>query len=92
MWRQQRRDGQLGTAKRGPPKALVPVKSSPANSEAQQLRRENRRLKRDLETALLAIEIQKKVTLLMELHRATTSPCRTDCRYSTWSASPSVLR
>jgi transposase-like protein len=68
-WRQQRRDGQLGTAKRGP-KALVPVKSDPANnSEAQQLRRENRRLKRELETALLAIEIQKKLSQLMEIHR-----------------------
>jgi len=67
-WRQQRQDGQLGTAKRGP-KALVPVKSVPANSEAQQLRRENRRLKRELETALLAIEIQKKVSQLMEIQR-----------------------
>jgi transposase-like protein len=68
VWRQQRRDGQLGTAKRGP-KALVPVKSSTANSETQQLRRENRRLKRELETALLAIDIQKKVALLMEINR-----------------------
>jgi transposase-like protein len=67
-WRQQRRDGQLGTAKRGP-KALVPVKPSAANSEAQQLRRENRRLKRELETALLAIDIQKKLAQLMEISR-----------------------
>ena len=69
-WRQQRRDGQLGAAKRGP-KALVPVKSSAANNEAQLLRRENRRLKRELETALLAIDIQKKVALLMEINRRT---------------------
>jgi transposase-like protein len=67
-WRQQRRDGQLGTAKRGP-KALVPVKTSAANNEAQQLRRENRRLKRELETALLAIDIQKKLAQLMEISR-----------------------
>jgi transposase-like protein len=70
VWRKQRGDGQLGTAKRGP-KALVPVKPSPANSETQQLRRENRRLKRELETALLAIDIQKKVALLMEINRRT---------------------
>jgi transposase-like protein len=69
VWRKQRRTGQLGTAKRGPPKALVPINPSFANGETQQLRRENRRLKRELETALLAIEIQKKVTLLMDLHR-----------------------
>jgi transposase-like protein len=68
VWRKQRGDGQLGTAKRGP-KALVPVKSSAANSEAQQLRRENRRLKRELETALLAIDIQKKLAQLMEISR-----------------------
>ncbi len=65
-WRQQRRDGRLGMAKRGPPKTQAP---SGTAGEAQELRRENRRLKRELETALLAIEIQKKVALLMDLHR-----------------------
>ncbi len=47
----------------------MPVKPSAANSEAQQLRRENRRLKRELETALLAIDIQKKLAQLMEISR-----------------------
>jgi len=67
-WRKLQREGRLGTSKRGP-KPLVPVKSPPANSEAQQLRRENRRLRYELETARLVIDIQKKVALLMDAKR-----------------------
>jgi len=67
-WRKQRDAGQVSAAKRGPkPLVLVPV--SPANSESQQLRREVGRLKRELETAHLIIDIQKKLTMLMETKR-----------------------
>ena len=64
VWRKQRRAGQLAAAKRGP-KPLVPVQPSLENGEAQQLRRENRRLKRELETAHLIIDIQKKAAMLL---------------------------
>jgi transposase-like protein len=68
VWRKQRDAGQVSAAKRGP-KPLVPVPVSPANSESQQLRREVGRLKRELETAHLIIDIQKKLTMLMETKR-----------------------
>ena len=64
-WRRLRRAGQLVATKRGPA-PLVPVKQHPENKE---LLRENRRLKRELETAHLIIDIQKKVAMLMEAKR-----------------------
>jgi transposase-like protein len=64
-WRRLRRAGQLVATKRGPA-PLVPVKPHPENKE---LLRENRRLKRELETAHLIIDIQKKVAMLMEAKR-----------------------
>ncbi|PKU22659.1 transposase [Telmatospirillum siberiense] len=64
-WRRLRRAGQLVETKRGPA-PLVPVKQAPENKE---LLRENRRLKRELETAHLIIDIQKKVAMLMEAKR-----------------------
>ena len=64
-WRKLRRAGQLVATKRGPA-PLVSVKQHPENKE---LLRENRRLKRELETAHLIIDIQKKVAMLMEANR-----------------------
>jgi len=67
-WRQQRRDGVLAAVKRGPPAArTVPAKPA-VDDEARALRRENAKLRRELEAARLAIDIQKKVAALMEIN------------------------
>ncbi|MBY0431022.1 MAG: transposase [Rhodospirillales bacterium] len=65
-WRQQRRDGVLATVKRGPP-ARTALARSAGGDEARALRRENAKLRRELEAARLAIDIQKKVAALMEI-------------------------
>ncbi len=65
-WRQQRRDGVLATVKRGPPARAAQAKP-PRDDETRALRRENARLRRELEVARLAIEIQKKVAALMAI-------------------------
>jgi len=65
-WRKQRRDGSLMAAQRGP-KPLVPVQAPTENKE---LLRENRRLKRELETAHMIIDIQKKLSMLMEARKS----------------------
>jgi len=59
-WRQQRRDGVLTTVKRGPPGRTAPTKSV-GDDETRALRRENARLRRELEAARLAVDIQKKL-------------------------------
>ena len=51
--------------KRGPPAHIAPAKST-GDDEARALRRENAKLRRELEAARLAIDIQKKVAALME--------------------------
>ena len=63
-WRQQRRDGVLASVKRGPPARTAPAKSA-GDEETRALRRENAKLRRELEAARLAIDIQKKVSALM---------------------------
>jgi transposase len=63
-WRQQRQQGQLQALrddKRGR-KALVP---HPVQVELDQLRRENQRLRLQVEQAELIIDIQKKASLLL---------------------------
>lgn len=65
-WRQQRRDGVLASVKRGPPARIAPAQSA-GDDEARALRRENAKLRRELEAARLAIDIQKKVVALMEI-------------------------
>jgi transposase len=67
-WRQQRRDGVLATAKRGPP-ARRPAQK-PADDEARALRRENAKLRRELEKARIIIDIQKKVATLLGIDPA----------------------
>jgi transposase len=65
-WRQQRRDGVLASVKRGPPTRIGQAQSA-GDDEARALRRENAKLRRELEAARLAIDIQKKVAALMEI-------------------------
>ena len=65
-WRQQRRDGVLASVKRGPPTSTAPAKSA-GDDEARVLRRENAKLRRELEAARLAIDIQKKVAALLAI-------------------------
>jgi transposase len=63
QWREQRRQGQLSRLqgqKRGP-------KAKPELTELSQLRRENERLKAQLERAELIIEAQKKLCQLFNL-------------------------
>ncbi len=67
-WRQQRRDGVLAAVKRGPPARTAPAKPA-GDDEPRALRRENAKLRRELEAARLAIDIQKKVAALMEIDR-----------------------
>ncbi|MBR9973906.1 transposase [Magnetospirillum sulfuroxidans] len=65
-WRQQRRDGVLAAIKRGPPARMASAKPA-TDDETRALRRENAKLRRELEVAQLAIDIQKKVAALMEI-------------------------
>ena len=63
-WRNQRHQGQLQALsdnKRGR-KATIP---HPAQKELEQLRRENQRLRRNMQQAELIIDIQKKASQLM---------------------------
>lgn len=60
-WRQQRKDGSIAglSKKRGPrPDAVA--------AENTKLRRENARLRKDLEDARLVIDVQKKVARLLQ--------------------------
>ncbi len=60
-WRTQRKEGSLAglSKKRGP-------KPDPAAAENARLRRENARLRKDLEDARLVIDVQKKVSRLLQ--------------------------
>lgn len=60
-WREQRRKGALETfsGKRGP-------KPNPLAAENAKLRRQNEKLRRDLEAARLVIDVQKKVSRLLQ--------------------------
>ena len=60
-WRKQRKDGSIAglSAKRGP-------RPDPVAAENAKLRRENARLRKDLEDARLVIDVQKKVARLLQ--------------------------
>jgi transposase-like protein len=60
-WREQRRKGALEnfSGKRGP-------KPNPLAAENAKLRRQNEKLRRDLEAARLVIDVQKKVSRLLQ--------------------------
>ena len=60
-WRQQRKDGSIAglSKKRGP-------KPDAVAAENTKLRRENARLRKDLEDARLVIDVQKKVARLLQ--------------------------
>lgn len=60
-WRTQRKEGSLAglSKKRGP-------KPDPVAAENARLRRENARLRKDLEDARLVIDVQKKVSRLLQ--------------------------
>lgn len=60
-WRTQRDQGSLG----GLPKRRGP-KSDPLVAENAKLRRQNERLRKELENARLVIDVQKKVSRLLE--------------------------
>jgi transposase-like protein len=59
-WRQQRDAGRLYDKKRGP-------KADPQATELARLRRENERLRRELEKAELIIDVQKKLSQVLGL-------------------------
>lgn len=59
-WRKQRVAGELVDKKRG-------RKSDPAAAEVKRLKRENERLRRELEKAQLVIEVQKKLSQVLGL-------------------------
>lgn len=59
-WRQQQRQGQLQGRKRG-------RKVNPEAAELKRLRRENARLRQQLERAELIIDVQKKVSQMLGL-------------------------
>ena len=65
-WRQQRDAGRLYTKKRGP-------RADPQAAEVARLRRENKRLRQELEKAKLIIDVQKKLSLVLGLTIADTS-------------------
>jgi regulator of replication initiation timing len=60
-WRHQRKVGSLAglSAKRGP-------KANPLVAENAKLRRQNEKLRKDLEAARLVIDVQKKVSRLLQ--------------------------
>lgn len=61
LWRQQRRQGRLGSRKKGR-RALAP---NPLASRVAELERENRRLSRRLKKAETIIDFQKKLSGLL---------------------------
>lgn len=64
-WRRARQDGNLGGAKMGrPPK-------SPELLELEKLRRETEKLKEQLYRARLVIDVQKKISLLLDIKQPT---------------------
>ncbi|SEH62671.1 hypothetical protein [Magnetospirillum fulvum] len=56
----QRWDGVLVSVKRGPPARIAPAQSA-GDDDDRALRRENAKLRRELEAARLAIDIQKRL-------------------------------
>jgi transposase len=58
LWRRQRAEGLLGQRRRGP-------KSTKPDPRVQELERENRRLRTQLERAQTVIDVQKKVSKLL---------------------------
>lgn len=64
-WRRARAEGKLGGAKMGrPPK-------SPEQIELEKLRRENEKLREQLRKASLVIDVQKKISLLLDIKQPT---------------------
>jgi transposase len=67
-WRHQRKLGELGGQ-------AAPVKGRPAKDplviENEQLKRENQRLQARLRKADLIIDVQKKISLLLDIHQPT---------------------
>lgn len=59
-WRKQRVAGELADKKRG-------RQGDPAAAEVKRLKRENERLRRELEKAQLVIEVQKKLSQVLGL-------------------------
>jgi transposase-like protein len=77
LWRQQRQAGQLaalGDSKRGRP----PVEANPLAAEIEALRRENAQLGKRLEQAERIIEVQKKISMLLEVTQETIASVRTN--------------
>lgn len=68
-WRRERKEaiGQAFSGRRGPR-----AKRSPGNAETEKLRRENQRLRDELDKAHTIIEVQKKVASLLGIPLATT--------------------
>jgi transposase-like protein len=65
-WRQQRDAGRLTDKKRG-------SRAAPQEKELARLRRENKRLRRELEKAELIIDVQKKLSQVLGLTMPDTS-------------------
>ena len=62
MWRKQRDAGELADKRRG-------RKGDPAAAELQRLKRENERLRQELEKSQLVIEVQKKLSQVLGLEQ-----------------------
>jgi len=67
-WRAARREGSLAQLSR---KRGTTAKKSPEAREVERLRRENARLRRELEKARAVIDVQKKLSDILEVDRET---------------------